>query len=160
MSLEYRKIMVTLDGSSFAAAALPHAEKLARTFGSELILFRVAQAEDTILDSPAINPLGQLRNVSERVDAAEAPLNAVDLAERELEHQAEHLRLHDIQANWVVESGDPAECIVGYAQRHDIDLLLICSHGRKGVARALLGSVAQEILTEVHCPVLIIKPEA
>ncbi len=55
-----------------------------------------------------------------------------------------------------VESGQPATGIVQYAERHGIDLIVVGTHGRTGVTRALLGSVAERILRTAACPVLTV----
>ena len=53
--------------------------------------------------------------------------------------------------------GDPTSKIVDYAQEIDADLIVMPSHGRKGVSRFLLGSVAEQVVRLSHCPVLILK---
>jgi hypothetical protein len=59
-----------------------------------------------------------------------------------------------------VESGVPAARIVDYARRHDIDLIVMGSHGRTGFSRALLGSVAERVVRLAPCPVLTVPREA
>ncbi len=59
-----------------------------------------------------------------------------------------------------VESGVPATQIVRYAEKHAIDLIVIGTHGRTGVARALLGSVAERIVRTAPCPVLTVPGPA
>lgn len=58
-----------------------------------------------------------------------------------------------------VESGAPATGIVRYAERHGIDLIVIGTHGRTGVTRALLGSVAERVVRTAPCPVLTVPRE-
>jgi nucleotide-binding universal stress UspA family protein len=53
-------------------------------------------------------------------------------------------------------SGDPAEEIVRYARTHDIDLIVVGTHGRTGLSRALLGSVAERVIRTAPCPVLAV----
>ena len=53
--------------------------------------------------------------------------------------------------------GDPTSKIVDYAQEIDADLILMPSHGRKGVKRFLIGSIAEQVVRLSHCPVLILK---
>lgn len=55
-----------------------------------------------------------------------------------------------------VESGNPAARIVGYAERKGIDLIVIGTHGRTGMTRALLGSVAEGVVRTAPCPVLAV----
>lgn len=56
-----------------------------------------------------------------------------------------------------VAIGDPSTQIVDYAQEIEADLIVMPSHGRKGVSRFLLGSVAERVVRLSHCPVLILK---
>jgi nucleotide-binding universal stress UspA family protein len=58
-----------------------------------------------------------------------------------------------------VESGAPAARIVQYAERHGIDLIVLGTHGRTGVTRALLGSVAERVVRTAPCPVLTVARE-
>jgi nucleotide-binding universal stress UspA family protein len=60
----------------------------------------------------------------------------------------------------VVIGKNTAEKIAQYAQKHNIDLIVIASHGRTGIRHALLGSVAEKVIRTVHCPVLVLRPTA
>jgi nucleotide-binding universal stress UspA family protein len=52
-----------------------------------------------------------------------------------------------------------AEAIVEYANHHDVELIVIASHGRSGIQRWILGSVTQKVLHSAHIPVLVIRPD-
>jgi nucleotide-binding universal stress UspA family protein len=56
-----------------------------------------------------------------------------------------------------VAVGHPATTIVDYADEHDMQLILIASHGRTGLKRMLLGSVAEQVARHAHCPVLVLR---
>jgi nucleotide-binding universal stress UspA family protein len=56
-----------------------------------------------------------------------------------------------------VVSGDPAGEIIAYAQKHQVDLIVIPSHGRTGLSRFLMGSVAEKVVRCSHCPVLVLR---
>lgn len=153
--------MVTLDGSDFADQALVHAEHLAHATGAELILFRVMPNNDVILPNPTEYPtmlhkdqISEPNAVRVRSGQDENPLDTV---ERDLENLAEGLRRHDLEVSCVVDAGSPSKSIIKYLQTHDIDLLVMTTHGRSGVVRALFGSVAQEVFRKANCPVLLIK---
>jgi len=64
----------------------------------------------------------------------------------------------DVPVMVASESGDPADVIVRHARRHAIDLIVIGTHGRRGMSRMLLGSVASRVLREAPCPVLAVPP--
>jgi nucleotide-binding universal stress UspA family protein len=57
-------------------------------------------------------------------------------------------------------AGDPAHEIVRYAREHDVDLIVVGTHGRTGMSRALLGSVAERVIRIAPCPVLAVPPSA
>ena len=65
----------------------------------------------------------------------------------------------DVPVLTAVESGSPAVQIVRYTTRHGIDLIVLGTHGRTGVSRALLGSVAERVVRTASCPVLTISRE-
>jgi nucleotide-binding universal stress UspA family protein len=61
------------------------------------------------------------------------------------------------QVHFVVAFGSPAEEIVEYAQENGADMILMPSHGRSGLKRLLLGSVAERVVRYAHCPVLVLR---
>ena len=65
----------------------------------------------------------------------------------------------DVPVVTAVESGAPAARIVRYAERHGVDLIVVGTHGRTGVTRALLGSVAERVVRTAPCPVLAVARE-
>jgi nucleotide-binding universal stress UspA family protein len=66
----------------------------------------------------------------------------------------------DVPAVLATSVGDPAPEIVRYATRHPIDLIVVGTHGRTGVSRVLLGSVAERVMRGAPCPVLVVPPGA
>jgi nucleotide-binding universal stress UspA family protein len=141
------RILVPLDGSKAAEAALEPAAALARAFHGNLRLVRVCPGPvslDSIVDM-------QLHE-------------AVARRERErLEKYLEKTRLKYSQSGLTVvtrllEEGDAAQRILEEIRADPVDLVVLSSHGRTGVARLLLGSVAEHICRRATCPVLIIRP--
>jgi len=150
MSVEYKKIMITLDGSDFAAQALPHAEMLAQNLGAELILFRVVQDARDYTE-----PIeeGYYRLIEERRQ------RVADDAMNRMNELVDRLKLQHINAQAVIEVGHPAARIVDYAREHNVDLIVICTHGRTGLARWVYGSVAHSVLQHAPCSVFLIRAE-
>lgn len=66
----------------------------------------------------------------------------------------------DVRAVYQIEFGPPAECIVDYASRNDFDLIVLGTHGRKGIGRMFMGSVAEDVIRRADCPVIAIKSDA
>lgn len=142
-----RSILVPTDFSETAASALRCATGLAETFGSALTLLHVV--EDAVakglsadVGTPAASRLLEdaVREASVQLDRALAcpPLNrtGVDRA---------------------VVAGEPFESILRYATDHRVDLIVIGTNGRTGLAHMLLGSVAERVVRSSPCPVLTVR---
>jgi nucleotide-binding universal stress UspA family protein len=148
---EFKHILVPLDGSSLAERALPVARVLAQKFDSQIILLRV-------LDIPSPTPptshpevtIGWVREAREyALQEAQSYLQAV---QSELDRQgvATHILLRDTS---------PAEDILDAASTEGIDLIVMSSHGRGGLARWTFGSVAEKVARHSLCPVLLVRPK-
>lgn len=75
--------------------------------------------------------------------------------------------LHEVKPNdpsvpveYRLVTGDPADAVVRMAEEDDVDLIVLGSHGRTGLTRLLMGSVAEAIVRKAHCPVLVYKQPA
>jgi len=140
----FRKILVPLDGSSFAEEALPHARELAECGGGEIVLARV--------DEPYEPPPGIF------VPATAIP-EVVRLSAGEyLEQLVSRLRLAGLKVESTVLDGKVADAILKYAREEGVDLIAMSTHGRTGISRLLMGSVAEQIVHGAPCPVLLIRP--
>jgi nucleotide-binding universal stress UspA family protein len=74
-----------------------------------------------------------------------------------LEELSINLRFHHIAVKPIVQVGQAADEIVDYAQAHPIDLIVMSTHGRTGVQRWLMGSVASKVMAAAPCPVLLVR---
>jgi nucleotide-binding universal stress UspA family protein len=141
----FRKILVPLDGSGFSEAVLPMVKDIAEP-GAEIDVLRVAT-----LQMPYY---------------AETPLNYQDLFERDrrecltyADAVAASLRQEGLNARSFVEEGLAADTILNFADRGQIDLIAMATHGQTGLTRWLLGSVADKVSHAAHVPVLLVRPE-
>jgi nucleotide-binding universal stress UspA family protein len=150
MSVQYKKILVPLDGSALANQALPHAQMLATSLGAKLILFRAVEEAYTAL---AVTRTATIMVESEY---DKQPV-VIRQAERDLSKLIEQTELHNVHPQIAVEAGDPAKTIVEYAGANEIDLIVMSTHGRTGLARLVYGSVAEKVLHTATCPVLLIR---
>ncbi len=148
MNIPYKRILVTLDGSTLAAQALPHAEALARQADAELILLRVVPYLNMELVVVDDLPLGWNNLDQQQV--------IVDAAMQELQGWVRTLKLPRASAN--VKLGEPADEIIDYVRTYAIDLLVMSTHGRTGLQRWLMGSIANKVVASASCPVLLIRP--
>jgi nucleotide-binding universal stress UspA family protein len=156
----YNQIVVPLDGSTMAEAALPYAVEIARKFGSNLLLVRVVSATGVgFLSSASILGDPSMGGAS----AAEAELLAQahdeELAEAQgyINGMIKQLSEPEVQVCGEVLEGSPAEAIMHFAHKVKANLIVITTHGRTGLMRMVMGSVADQIVRQCGCPVLLIR---
>ena len=159
-----KKILVTLDGSRASEAILPAAVRAAGA-GAEVTLLTVTEVPpDVVLGVGSFVAAGAaggaaqlaVRKPVETRDQAMSHLR--DEKERYLDHAAKPLRTAGITVNTHVAFGDAAEEIVSFARRENVDVIMMATHGRTGLAKALFGSVAGRVIREAFMPVTLIRP--
>ncbi|MCE9607727.1 MAG: universal stress protein [Planctomycetia bacterium] len=138
-----QKILVPCDFSKSGRAAFEYATKLARETGTPLIIVHVQEL-------PMVYGEGAYYYGVPEPDASEIRKMLHDVQPMDRDVVFEH-RLLD---------GDPAAQIAALAKAEGIDLIVMSSHGRTGLGRMLLGSVAEAVIRRADCPVLIVKPTA
>ena len=139
------KILVPLDGSTFAEAALRKALDLAGDEGATISLLRAAEAYTRLGADPVD---AQVRAVRE----AEEYLAAVV---RRLKRRGRRARIETH-----VWYGPAAAAIVEAAATQKADLIVMSTHGRSGLGRLILGSVTESVLRGTTVPILIVRPES
>jgi universal stress protein A len=135
------RILLATDFSRSSEQALGYAEELARRFGAELVVLHVDEALSTVPGS----------------DLAETRRAAAD---GELQELAIELRAKDVPARALLRPGLASGEIVATAKAEHADLVVMGTHGRTGLAHALLGSVAERVLRTAPCPVLTVRAPA
>jgi len=143
----YHKILVPLDGSGFAEAALPHARALALNAGAELALLRVVLLPR--VDYQMSEPLMR-QSVYNDTEADAATY---------LENVAAELRAAGLRVTAEACTGPVVETILDYAESIHADLIVMSTHGRSGIARWFIGSVADKVVRAARLPVLLARPE-
>lgn len=141
------KILVPLDGSALAERAVEQAEKIAKALGYEVILFRVIQ--NPLAGAPEAGPAAEER----------ATLDSIDEAYSYLKPIASRLEGNGIKARVEVGEGPPYAGILGLAHKEDVEFIIMSTHGRTGLTRALMGSVAEKVVYTTKRPVMLVKPE-
>ena len=165
----YRRVLVTLDGSPLSEAVLPHVERLVAGTDASVIMLRVAEPpEQTVaekVETPAplvIEGSGPSLTAGTRLRLAETRGQAFRRVEDEiksyLDEKARALRAKGIHVESVGRLGHPAEEIIDYARTHDVDVIMLSTHGRTGLGKMLFGSVAGRVLLSGVKPVLLIRP--
>ena len=140
----YKKILVPLDGSELARKALDQAEKLAKTFNAEIILFQVVPFLPIYGSPELVTPL--------IVDEKQR-----ESAEKYLTNLAEELKKRGLKVTTMVRTGQQVAVeIIDFAKETGVDLIVMCTHGRSGITRWVLGSVAHKVLTRTETPILLL----
>jgi nucleotide-binding universal stress UspA family protein len=166
-------VLVPLDGSPFSRQIIPViCEKLAPA-RYKLVVLRVARLPNNLRLPPpdprpsvidGVSTLPSSRSQSAR-ELSEHPVYSNQVLEG---HRAEVLaQLNEdiiplqragFEVRTVVRYGDPASEIISHAKEIDADLLCLATHGRSGLNRLIMGSVAERILRDLHVPILMIRP--
>jgi nucleotide-binding universal stress UspA family protein len=146
----FNRILLPLDGSKHGEAALSYVEGLAIATKAEIILLQVVTPpHDIVLAEGYTSHLSRISE--EYIEHASAA------AKDYLDAVKERLMKLKIAVRCEVETGSPAERIIGYAKENNIDLIAISTHGRSGISRWLLGSVADKVLHATDRPVLLVR---
>ena len=139
--MRIRTILYPTDFSDNSANALEVAGALARDYGARLTVLHVKQ--------PPITPSGVMTP-----EPFESPQEAAELRKR---LDAVRPNSLNVPAEHVLLTGDEATEIVRLATDEGLDLIVMGTHGRTGVGRLLMGSVAEQVLRRAPCPVLTVK---
>ncbi len=142
----YKKILAPLDGSELSECSLEHIRSVATgCHVPEVLLLWV------------VEPLRQVVELGEDW-RRKAETRIQSEAENYLSKLADDLKKEGVAAEAVVVSGRPADMILDYANQNQVDLIIMSTHGRSGVSRWFLGSVAEKILRHSLIPVLTVSP--
>lgn len=148
MTIRLQKILLPTDFSDYSAAATKYACELAAKFDAELHILHTLESHLSLTPNFGLG-LDLPKYVSESKAAAEKSLAGV------------------LEPAWaagrtVVKAlfeGSPKTEIIAYARKHNIDLIVLATHGRSGLAHVLMGSVAESVVRTAPCPVLTVRPE-
>jgi nucleotide-binding universal stress UspA family protein len=135
-----KKVLVPLDGSRLAEASLPEAVDLARR-GASLLLLRTAEASPRLGTDPVEAQVAVVREAEDYLAAVAARIRKAGATNVETS----------------VWYGPPAEAIVEAAELPGVELIVMTTHGRSGLGRLVLGSVAETVLRATTIPILLLR---
>ena len=145
----FEKILVPLDGSELAEKALPYAEELAVKLGSEVTLVTIGT---------------QAENVQHPENRVYLSKKAADMEQNfKKSSAAARAKKAKVTSDIVSSSGlvaRPAEEIVEYADKKDINMIIMATHGRTGITRWVMGDTANKVASSFKCPLLLIRAKA
>ncbi len=143
------KILVAIDDSKFSEAAANAVIAQAKTNDTEVRLLHVLE--------PFPTALAENMGSKEVPDFPSARLKLRDQATDLLTKTTEKFRSAGFKTSYFVEEGDAREVILEYGQRWPADLIVVGSHGRKGMNRFLMGSVSEAVTRYARCSVEIVR---
>jgi nucleotide-binding universal stress UspA family protein len=146
--VEISRVMVPLDGSPVSESVLPYVEELAARLSLEVVLVRVAKLASMIFSEALPQSGGANLDAEIETEATEY-----------LKGVARRLSDNGLNVQWKLLSGSPAVAIVDLARETPHDLIAMATHGRSGVTRWVVGSVAEAVVRASGDPVLIIPPK-
>lgn len=138
----FDRIVIPLDGSKLAEVALPYAEELAAKIDSDIILLSVLESEE----------------VQEYEKHQRYAKKITELTKYHAAKYSENGGGKEILVGAVTRTGNPAEAIIEYAGKGGFKLIIMASHGRSGVSRWAVGSVADKVVrSTIRQPVMLIR---
>lgn len=146
IEMDFKNILIPYDGSNFSNLAFKTALDLAKKYSSKItviICIDIHYSGTWYLDNRISD-----QNFKRLYKAAEV----------EIEKLSAVAKKYNITLNsTIVESTQITKSIVNYAKSHNSDLIVLGSHGRSGLDKLILGSVANGVLQRANCPVLVVK---
>jgi nucleotide-binding universal stress UspA family protein len=139
-SIGWQKILLATDGSKYSKPAINRAVEFAKSYGSELKIVSVVDVtEEFFARAPGAveNLLSKTRDLIDDIKKRAA--------------------LEGIRAEGLVREGEAYKSIVNVSKEEKADAIIIGSHGRTGLRRLLMGSVAEKVIGYSYCPVLVVK---
>ena len=146
----YRHILVASDFSRYSDAALKKATELAAPFEARVSLIHAAE----VLTSEIYPTLGELA-VPVIVDNPDLEKKHLKQIKKQLSKQLKRMGLSKDNISIKALSGHPVDSIIDYARKHNVDLIVMGSHGRRGLAR-MLGSSTNGVINHAPCDVLTV----
>jgi universal stress protein A len=153
--MKLRRVLAPTDFSRFSGFALEWAANLAEALRSELILLHVIPEEEGQIMEEVIGEDAAVR-IPKGIRQ-----NVVEERRKKFQEQFDivlprHMK-KSIQVEEILRIGVPFLEIIKIAKEKDVDLIVMGTHGRTGLAHVLIGSVAEKVVHHAHCPVLTIK---
>jgi nucleotide-binding universal stress UspA family protein len=143
--MKIEKILCPVDFSDFSTSGFEYAVSFAARYKAKLYVQHVIESVTALFTYE--NLPGWREVYAEFRAAAEEALEKL-IASRVSQH---------VQPETVLQVGDPADLILKFAQKETIDLIVMGSHGRRGLDRLITGSVTQRVVRKAHCPVLAVR---
>ena len=155
----FETILLPVGGGELNHAVLPHVIEIAKRFGARVAILHALQPFSSLVAPTPGAVIGMGAEPLPTPDVTASELEASRLAAEKLVGEvASRLRKVGITCETVIRDGDPATLIKEVAAEQNADLIAMATHGRTGIGRTLLGSVADDVIRNTHLPVLVVRP--
>lgn len=146
-----KKILVAYDMERQAQASLETAVAIAKNEQSEITIITSIKVPDYVLRNLSLSSKpGAVKNVDKIIRAD---------YEKKLDLAAEQVKKEGIPVKTILTEGSPGEAIIDFSAQEHADLIIVGSHNRKGLSKAVLGSVSSYVVQNANCAVMIIKAQ-
>lgn len=156
----FKRILVPLDGSRVSGQALSYAVDIAKRYQSELIIVRVVSPA-TVVPSSTATEIG-IDPAAARIAVQSARIQDranVERIRRYLRQKLRNLSAKGVEGTYHVAVGEPGKSIVWHSAEAKADLIVMMTSGKGGLKRAILGSVADEVVRKAGVPVLLLPKQ-
>jgi nucleotide-binding universal stress UspA family protein len=145
----YERILITTDGTALSKKAVEAGLTLAAKLDAEVFAYMAVPRYPHLYFEGAVvlTPAETARIEKEWTLQAQSVVDAV-----QKQAQTQH-----VKATTIIGHGEVAQGIISAAKKHKCDVIVMASHGRKGISRLLLGSETLDVLTHSHIPVLVLR---
>jgi nucleotide-binding universal stress UspA family protein len=145
--MQINQILVPTDFSENAELAVNYAIALAKQCSAKLHLLHTPVVPTYLLMDLSYSP------------GPEAVTRILNDAQEALDRQAQMITAAGVEHFTAIREGTVHEVIRDYAKEHDVDLVVVGTHGRTGVSKLMYGSITERVIKTVHTPIIIIPPE-
>ncbi|MDY7033663.1 MAG: universal stress protein [Thermodesulfobacteriota bacterium] len=149
--LELKNILIPVDFSAFSKYALKYGAVLARLFDARILILHVI-SQEWLDEMKAVQYFGGAIDSPEELLARKKSYVA-EMIEKMIKEEIDETSLEDK----LIVVGVPADEIIRLAEEREIDLIIVGTHGRSGLSKVFLGSVAQRVARRAPCSVLCVR---
>jgi nucleotide-binding universal stress UspA family protein len=145
----YERILLCTDGTKLSNKAVEAGLALAAKLDAEVFAYMAVPRYPHLYSEGAVvlTPAETARIEKDWMNRAQLVVDAVQ----------KQAHAKDVKTTAIIGHGDVAQSIISAAKKHKCDVIVMASHGRKGIARVLLGSETLDVLTHSHVPVLVLR---
>jgi nucleotide-binding universal stress UspA family protein len=143
---KFSKILVAVDGSQASMDAADQAIEMASKYNSEIIALHVILSDTTLFGT---NPPQHIDEIKQQAQ------QYFDKIKQKMPNQHDNNKIQ--MRTELISSATAVGGIVGFAEKENIDLIVVGTRGRSGFKKLLLGSVASGVVNYAHCPVMVVK---